>query len=77
VFASQVAALPQGASQYFAASPFGPATIAAGPFYVSGLGNECRSARATRENESHRLALCREKGGAWRLIPAVFESLPR
>lgn len=77
LFADQVAALPEGTAQYFADSPFGPATIDAGSFYASGLGNECRSARATRENESHRLAVCREVGGAWRIIPTVFEGMPR
>lgn len=77
LFADQVAALPEGAAQYFANSPFGPATIDAGSFYASGLGNECRSARATRENESHRFTVCREAGGAWRIIPTIFEGMPR
>ena len=70
-------ALPEGSSQYFAESPFGPASIESGPFYLSGLGNECRSARVTRGSMSHRFALCKEQNGAWRFIPTVFESIPR
>ena len=76
-FDERVAALPEGSTQYFAESPFGPATIEAGPLYLSGLGNECRSARVTHGNMSHRFALCKEKNGAWRFIPTVFESMPR
>ena len=76
-FNEQVAALPEGSTQYFAESPFGPSTIEAGPFYRSGLGNECRSARVTRGSMSHRFALCKEQNGAWRFIPTVFESMPR
>ena len=76
-FNEQVAALPEGSSQYFAESPFGPASIESGPFDLSGLGNECRSARVTRGSMSHRFALCKEQNGAWRFIPTVFESIPR
>lgn len=76
-FNEQVAALPEGSTQYFAESPFGPSTIEAGPLYLSGLGNECRSARVTRGTMSHNFALCKEKNGAWRFIPTVFESMPR
>lgn len=75
-FNEQVAALPEGSSQYFAESPFGPASIEAGPFYVSGLGDECRSARAASGTMSHRFAVCREQD-TWRFIPTVFESMPR
>lgn len=74
-FNEQVAALPEGATQYFAESPFGPASIEAGAFYLSGLGNECRSTRVTRGTMSHRFALCRDENGAWRFIPSVFESM--
>lgn len=76
-FNEQVAALPEGSTQYFAESPFGPATIEAGPLYLSGLGNECRSARVTRGTMSHRFALCKEENGRWRFIPSIFESMPR
>ena len=76
-FSEQVAALPEGSTQYFAESPFGPASIEAGPLYLSGLGNECRSARVTRGSMSYRFALCKEENGAWRFIPTVFESMPR
>ena len=76
-FNEQVAALPEGSTQYFAESPFGPASIEAGPLYLSGLGNECRSARVTRGSMSYRFALCKEENGAWRFIPTVFESMPR
>ncbi len=76
-FNEQVAALPEGSTQYFVESPFGPATIDAGPLYLSGLGNECRSARVTRGTMSHRFALCKEENGRWRFIPTIFESMPR
>lgn len=76
-FNEQVAALPEGSTQYFAESPFGPASIEAGPLYLSGLGNECRSARVTHGTLSHKFALCKEENGAWRFIPTVFESMPR
>ncbi len=76
-FNEQVAALPEGSTQYFAESPFGPVSIEAGPRYLSGLGNECRSARVTRGTMSYRFALCKEETGAWRFIPTVFESMPR
>lgn len=76
-FNQQVATLPEGATQYFAASPFGPAIIETGPLYLSGLGNECRSARVTRGTMSHRFALCKEESGEWRFIPTVFESVSR
>ncbi len=76
-FNEQVAALSEGSTQYFAESPFGPATIEAGPFYLSGLGNECRSARATHGTMSYRFALCKEENDAWRFIPTVFESMLR
>ena len=76
-FAEQVADLPEGASQDFAESPFGPATVTGGGSYLSGLGNECRSARASSGSLRHRFAVCREQNGAWRFIPSVFESMPR
>lgn len=76
-FNEQVAALPEGSTQYFAESPFGPAAIEAGPFYLSGLGDECRSARVTRGTMSQRFALCKEENGGWRFIPTIFESMPR
>ena len=76
-FSEEVAALPEGSTQYFTESPFGPATIDAGPLYLSGLGNECRSARLTQETMSHRFAICREENGRWRFLPTIFESMPR
>jgi len=76
-FNEQIAALPEGSTQYFAESPFGPATIEAGPLYLSGLGNECRSARMTRGSMSHRFALCKDVQGNWRFIPTIFENMPR
>lgn len=76
-FSEKVAALPEGSTQYFTESPFGPVTIAVGTSYLSGLGNECRSARATEGAMSHRFALCSEGNGSWRFIPTIFESMPR
>ena len=76
-FDERVAALPEGSTQYFAESPFGPATIEAGPLYLSGLGNECRSAYVNGNTGRYRFAVCREQNGAWRFIPTVFESMPQ
>lgn len=76
-FDERVAALPEGSAQYFAESPFGPASIDAGPFYLSGLGDECRSVRVAHGSTSRRFALCKEKDGAWRFIPTIFESMPQ
>lgn len=77
-FAEQVAELPQGASQFFTDSPFGPATVEGGTAYVSGLDSECRSARATRGTEHFVFAVCRgSEADAWRFIPSIFESVPR
>lgn len=75
-FADQVAALLEGSTQYFAESPFGPATVTSGKSYLSGLGNECRSAYVNNTGR-YRFAVCREQNGAWRFIPTVFESMPR
>ena len=76
-FDERVAALPEGSAQYFAESPFGPAAIDAGPFYLSGLGDECRSVRVARGSTSHRFALCKEKNSVWHFIPTIFESMPQ
>ena len=75
-FNEQVAALPEGSTQYFAESPFGPAAIEAGPLYLSGLGNECRLIRVTRGTASYQLTLCKENG-TWRFIPSIFEGMPQ
>lgn len=74
LFSEEVAALPEDAPQFFADTPFGPAaTIGAGPLYHSGLGQECRLTRITRQTTSHTFALCRGEDGAWRFAPAIFE----
>ncbi len=75
-FGEQVAALPEGSTQYFAESPFGQATLDAGPLYLSGLGNECRLIRVTRGTASYKLTLCKENG-TWRFIPSIFEGMPQ
>ena len=75
-FGEQVAAQPEGSTQYFAESPFGQATLDAGPLYLSGLGNECRLIRVTRGTASHKLTLCKENG-TWRFIPSIFEGMPQ
>ena len=75
-FTEQVVAFPEGATQYFAESPFGPVTIEAGAVYISGLGNKCRSARVTGGSASKRFAVCLEENGTWRFIPTIFESMP-
>lgn len=76
-FSDQVAALPEGSTRSLAESPFGPASIDAGPAYRSGLGEECRSARAARNGETTLFAVCRDAGGVWRFIPTIFEDMPR
>ena len=76
-FSEKLSALPEGSTQYFNESPFGPATIDVGRAYLSGLGNECRSARATQGVMSQRFALCLEEGGKWRFIPTIFEGMLR
>ena len=76
-FNEQIAALPEGSIQYFAESPFGPASIEAEGSYLSGMGHECRSARAASGDKSHRFVVCREKDGEWRFIPTIFESILR
>ena len=76
-FNEQIAALPEGSIQYFAESPFGPASIEAEGSYLSGMGHECRSARAASGDKSHRFVVCREKDGEWRFIPTIFETMLR
>lgn len=78
-FSALVAELPEGSTQYFAESPFGPATIAAGPLYLSGLGNECRPARVRTElGGESTFAVCRAgEDSAWNFVPPVFEAVPR
>ena len=75
-FTNQVAALPEDSTHAFAESPFGPVTIEAGSFYLSGLGNKCRSVHVTRGTIHYRAAVCREEHNAWRFIPIIFESMP-
>ena len=75
-FTEQVATFPEGATQYFAESPFGPVTIEAGGVYIFGLGDKNRSGRVTGGSASKRFAVCREENGTWRFIPTIFESMP-
>ena len=75
-FTRQVAAMPKGATQSFAESPFGPVTIDAGEFYLSGLGNKCRAIRVTRGTIRHKAVLCLEDKETWRVIPLIFENMP-
>lgn len=74
-FETQVATLPEGSTRTFAESPFGPVTIVAGPFYLSGLGNECRLVHIKHGNILNRQALCKENGGQWHFIPNIFEEV--
>ncbi len=75
-FTNRVVALPEGGVEYFAESPLGQVTIDAGTFYLSGLGNKCRSVRITRETIRYKAAVCREENDTWRFIPIIFESMP-
>lgn len=74
-FSEELSSLPTGASQFFPNSPYGPANIEAGGFYISGLGNECRSARILHGAGSYRFALCKGKDDQWLPIPTIFERL--
>lgn len=74
-FNSELAEMPDGATRFFPNSPFGPTTIQAGPFYISGMGNECRSARVLQGSASYRFALCRQQDDLWHSIPTIFESI--
>ena len=74
-FETLLASLPDGGVQQFDESPFGPAVIEVGGRYLSGLGNQCRPIFVVRGIQRHRAAICKEKNGAWRLIPPVFESI--
>lgn len=79
VFAEQVAMLSPGQARTFTGSPFGPAMVEAGASYVSGLGNECRAARVRPDMGVMRaFAVCRAPdGGAWKVVPSIFEDVPR
>ena len=74
--AASVPEAAPGSTQYFAESPFGQATLDAGPLYLSGLGNECRLIRVTCGTASYQLTLCKENG-TWRFIPSIFEGMPQ
>lgn len=76
LFSEQVAAMPEGATQYFAESPFGPVTVDAGGHYLSGLGHECRSVRVSRVAMSQKLVLCKGAKGGWGFVPTIYESMP-
>lgn len=77
LFNNEIATLPEDSTQYFAKTPFGPATINAGSFYTSGLGHKCRLVRVTTETKTHNFALCRKEDGNWHLIPSIFENIVR
>ena len=75
-FAEQVAMLPNGVAQPFAQSPYGAVTVTAGSTYVSGLGNQCRPVNIVQGAMQYRAAVCREEQG-WRVIPTIFDNMPR
>ena len=75
-FAEQVAGLPNGVTQPFAQSPYGPVTVTAGSIYVSGLGNQCRPINIVQGTMQYRAAVCQEEQG-WRVIPTIFDNMPR
>lgn len=75
-FAEQVAMLPNGVAQPFAQSPYGAVTVTAGSTYISGLGNQCRPINIVQGTMQYRAAVCREEQG-WRVIPTIFDNMPR
>ena len=75
-FAEQVAMMPNGVAQPFAQSPYGTVTVTAGSTYVSGLGNQCRLINIIQGPMQYRAAVCREEQG-WRVIPTIFDNMPR
>lgn len=75
-FAEQVAGLPNGVAQPFAQSPYGAVTVTAGSTYISGLGNQCRPINIVQGAMQYRAAVCREEQG-WRVIPTIFDNMPR
>lgn len=75
-FAEQVAGLPNGVAQPFAQSPYGAVTVTAGSTYISGLGNQCRPINIVQGAMQYRAAVCREDQG-WRVIPTIFDNMPR
>ena len=75
-FAEQVAMLPNGVAQPFAQSPYGAVSVTAGSTYVSGLGNQCRPINIVQGTMQYRAAVCREEQG-WRVIPTIFDNMPR
>lgn len=75
-FAEQVAVMPSGVAQPFAQSPYGAVSVTAGSTYVSGLGNQCRPINIVQGTMQYRAAVCREEHG-WRVIPTIFDNMPR
>ena len=75
-FAEQVAMMPSGVAQPFAQSPYGAVTVTAGSTYISGLGNQCRPINIVQGTMQYRAAICREEQG-WRVIPTIFDNMPR
>lgn len=75
-FAEQVAMMPNGVAQPFAQSPYGAVTVTAGSTYISGLGNQCRPINIVQGAMQYRAAVCREEQG-WRVIPTIFDNMPR
>ena len=75
-FAEQVAMMPNGVAQPFAQSPYGAVTVTAGSTYISGLGNQCRPINIVQGAMQYRVAVCREEQG-WRVIPTIFDNMPR
>ena len=76
-FTEQVAALPNGVAQPFEQSPYGAVLITAGSPYVSGLGNQCRPIRITQGSMQYKAAVCQQEDGEWRIIPTIFDCMPR
>lgn len=75
-FAEQVAGLPNGVAQPFAQSPYGAVIVTAGSTYISGLGNQCRPINIAQGAMQYRAAVCQEDQG-WRVIPTIFDNMPR
>lgn len=77
-FAGQLGGQMEGAVASFEGTPLGgPAEIAVGRPYTSGLRMLCRRATVRESHREMAVAVCRQPSGEWTLTEPIFEPLPR
>lgn len=77
-FAGQLGEQMEGAVASFEGTPLGgPAEIAVGRPYTSGLRMLCRRATVREAHREMTVAVCRQPSGEWMLTEPIFEPLPR